>query len=137
MYGAGKVKWKSWIKSWVIHFTLHTINCVCHSIRSMFILLGMYNFDENWKPKNGNMALSSFHFQEAFLNSFFRMFQQTKIWFLKDVILWWYFPYLPPLDVWNSLFNELEFFPVWTGYFACCACKIWNKLKIKFTKLNT
>ena len=23
----------------------HTINCVCHSIRSMFRVLGIYNFD--------------------------------------------------------------------------------------------
>ena len=28
----------------MIHFTAHTLNCVCHSIRSMFIVLGMYNF---------------------------------------------------------------------------------------------
>ena len=25
-------------------FSAHTINCVCHSIRSMFRLLGIYNF---------------------------------------------------------------------------------------------
>ena len=25
-------------------FYAHTINCVCHSIRSMFRVLGMYNF---------------------------------------------------------------------------------------------
>ena len=25
-------------------FSAHTINCVCHSIRSMFRVLGMYNF---------------------------------------------------------------------------------------------
>ena len=25
-------------------FSTHTINCVCHSIRSMFRVLGMYNF---------------------------------------------------------------------------------------------
>ena len=24
----------------------HTINCVCHSIRSMFRVLGVYNFDK-------------------------------------------------------------------------------------------
>ena len=27
-----------------LHFTAHTINCVCHSIRSMFRVLGIYNF---------------------------------------------------------------------------------------------
>ena len=26
------------------HFTAHTINCVCHSIRSMFRVLAIYNF---------------------------------------------------------------------------------------------
>ena len=25
-------------------FSAHTINCVCHSIRSMFRVLGIYNF---------------------------------------------------------------------------------------------
>ena len=28
----------------MIYFTAHTFNCVCHCIRSMFIVLGMYNF---------------------------------------------------------------------------------------------
>ena len=27
------------------NFTAPTINCVCHSIRSMFRVLGVYNFD--------------------------------------------------------------------------------------------
>ena len=27
-----------------IHFTAHTIECVCHSIRPMFGVLGLYNF---------------------------------------------------------------------------------------------
>ena len=27
------------------YFTAHTINCVCHCIRSMFRVLGIYNFD--------------------------------------------------------------------------------------------
>ena len=29
-------------------FYEHTINCVCHSIRSMFRVLGIYNFGKNW-----------------------------------------------------------------------------------------
>ena len=28
----------------MVHFTAHTINCVCHIISSMFRVLGMYNF---------------------------------------------------------------------------------------------
>ena len=28
----------------MIYFTAHTINCVCHSIRAMFRVLGIYNF---------------------------------------------------------------------------------------------
>ena len=35
---------KSWFKSWVIYFTAHTIECVCHCIKSMFRVLGVYNF---------------------------------------------------------------------------------------------
>ena len=36
-----------WFKPWLT-FSAHTINCVCHSIRSMFRVLGMYNF--GWQP---------------------------------------------------------------------------------------
>ena len=28
----------------IYHFTAHTISCVCHSIRSMSRVLGIYNF---------------------------------------------------------------------------------------------
>ena len=28
----------------MIYFTAHTFNCVCHCIRAMFRVLGMYNF---------------------------------------------------------------------------------------------
>ena len=47
---AWKVKWKSWIKSWVINFTAHTFNCVCHCMKSMFKVLGVYNFEYIQKP---------------------------------------------------------------------------------------
>jgi hypothetical protein len=30
-------------------FSAHTINCVCHSLRSMFRVLWVYNFDQNIK----------------------------------------------------------------------------------------
>ena len=30
-------------------FSAHTITCVCHSIRSMFRVLGIYNFDSEVK----------------------------------------------------------------------------------------
>ena len=29
----------------MIYFTAHTFNCVCHCLRVMFRVLGMYNFD--------------------------------------------------------------------------------------------
>ena len=32
----------------MIYFTAHTFNCVCHCIRAMFRVLGMYNFG-GWK----------------------------------------------------------------------------------------
>ena len=35
----------------ISHFTAHTINCVCHSIRSMFSILRMYNFGPCYKNK--------------------------------------------------------------------------------------
>ena len=31
----------------MIYFTAHTFNCVCHCIRAMFRVLGMYNFAAN------------------------------------------------------------------------------------------
>ena len=37
----------------MIYFTAHTFKCVCHSIRTMFRVLGMYNFVlplETWQP---------------------------------------------------------------------------------------
>ena len=46
-----KSKWKSWIKSWVIYFTAHTINCVCHCIKSMFRILSVYNFGKAYDYK--------------------------------------------------------------------------------------
>ena len=33
----------------MIYFTAHTINCVCHSIRTMFRVLDIYNFGSNEK----------------------------------------------------------------------------------------
>ena len=40
------------IKSWVIYFTTHTINCVCRSIRSMFRVLEIYNFEYTQNLEN-------------------------------------------------------------------------------------
>ena len=34
----------------MIYFTAHTLNCVCHCIRAMFRVLGMYNF-ATWSNK--------------------------------------------------------------------------------------
>ena len=33
----------------MIYFTAHIFNCVCHCIRAMFRVLGMYNFEVNPK----------------------------------------------------------------------------------------
>ena len=33
----------------MIYFTAHTFNCVCHCIKVMFRVLGMYNFGINIK----------------------------------------------------------------------------------------
>ena len=49
MYRAGykikKVKGKTHDLNHDLTFYAHIINCVCHSIRSMFRVLGVYNFD--------------------------------------------------------------------------------------------
>ena len=39
-----KVKGKTHDLNHDLTFSAHTIHCVCHSIRSMFRVLGMYNF---------------------------------------------------------------------------------------------
>ena len=48
MYGPGykleKWKEKTHDLNHDLTFSAHTINCVCHSIRSMFRVLGIYNF---------------------------------------------------------------------------------------------
>ena len=56
----------------MIYFTAHTFDCVCHSIRTMFRVLGIYNFgfglakikhaltitDENDKARNLHPIIS-------------------------------------------------------------------------------
>ena len=44
-----KVKGKNHDLNHDLTFSAHTINCVCHSIRSMFRVLGMYNFGQGAK----------------------------------------------------------------------------------------
>ena len=66
MYGA-KYKLEKWKEK--IHdlnhdltFSAHTINCVCHRIRSMFRVLGIYSFGGKVEACNkGNSDLSSYH----------------------------------------------------------------------------
>ena len=41
-------------------FYAHTFNCVCHSIRSMFRVLGIYNFDLGLKPHVCNLCHEGF-----------------------------------------------------------------------------
>ena len=54
------MKWKSWIKSWVIHFTAHTFNCVCHCIKSMFRVLGVYNFGPGFNQNSNENIVRIF-----------------------------------------------------------------------------
>ena len=35
----------------MIYFTAHTFQCVCHCIRTMFRVLGVYNFEQSYKNK--------------------------------------------------------------------------------------
>ena len=55
-------------------FYAHTINCVCHSIRSMFRVLGVYNFGASQKKQIEMHMMQSVagncHFQNIFILSF-------------------------------------------------------------------
>ena len=55
-YKAWKVKGKTHDINHDLTFSAHTINCVCHNIRSMFRVLGIYNFglcpDKSGKDEN-------------------------------------------------------------------------------------
>ena len=44
MAGRNRVKGKTHDLNHDLTYSEHTINCVCHSIKSMFRVLGMYNF---------------------------------------------------------------------------------------------
>ena len=46
-----KVKGKTHDLNHDLTFSAHTINCVCHSIRSMFRVLVMYNFGKDDRKK--------------------------------------------------------------------------------------
>ena len=46
----------------MIYFTAHTINCVCHSIRTMFRVLGMYNFGYGRKVQHKKLQQDIFCF---------------------------------------------------------------------------
>jgi hypothetical protein len=39
-------------------FSAHTINCVCHSIRSMFRVVGIYNFAAGLNSKNFDIKVA-------------------------------------------------------------------------------
>ena len=39
----------------MIYFTAHTFNCVCHSIRTMFRVLGVYNFASYQQYRNTSL----------------------------------------------------------------------------------
>ena len=61
-------------------FSAHTINCVCHSIRSMFRVLGMYNFGaipKNEQPLIANWDFlkckiaDTYHFEKVVINDTF------------------------------------------------------------------
>ena len=58
-------------------FSAHTINCVCHSIRSMFRVLGIYNFGFSF-----NRAASSLRRKNDFVFK-----QDCPIW-AKVNIIW-------------------------------------------------
>ena len=51
---------KNMVSTIILHFTAPTINCVCHSIRSMFIVLEIYNFDAGEIKRSGNSDLKKY-----------------------------------------------------------------------------
>ena len=68
----------------ILHFTAHTINCVCQSIRSMFRVLGIYNFDVgiiqglesflNPRVSNGKFSIWAFDLMKASLGKMTKLF---------------------------------------------------------------
>ena len=51
---------KSMVSTIILHFTAPTINCVCHSIRSMFIVLEINNFDAGEIKRSRNSDLKKY-----------------------------------------------------------------------------
>ena len=52
----------------MIYFTAHTFNYVCHCIRVMFRVLGMYNFASNLKEYTNSLVnMNSFYVKIPFV----------------------------------------------------------------------
>ena len=58
---AWKVKWITHDLNHDLTFYAHSINYVCHSIRSMFRVLGIYNFDQWQKVSGKNIHIYFFN----------------------------------------------------------------------------
>ena len=86
--------------------------------------------NENWVVTSKQFQISYFEYWHlCYYNPFLNIISSLS-------------SYLSALDfcnysVWNIQFDELDFFPIWAGFFLpAVACKIqfWNRIKIKFFK---
>ena len=69
----------------MIYFTAHTFKCVCHSIRTMFRVLGIYNFALKLKVQYSNKMretqnehMNLFRVHSTFRFSFFSQSDQKR-----------------------------------------------------------
>ena len=101
-------------------FPAHTINCVCHSIMSMFKLLGIYNFDRHMKIMWATEC-GIFHCTFALQRNFMR----SKFWQLHSLLV------VQPIygvraevgDIILSCHRELF---AWVGTYWWNFLKLWN-----------
>ena len=64
--------------------SVHTINCVCHSMRSMFRVLGIYNFDSRKEVSNAILETSRcFFFVFFFSINFYMNFPMLLTFMIK------------------------------------------------------
>ena len=105
-----------------------------------FVGLGTSNFEAIFPPfdLNGQIALgqrfvSSIVNMDVWVLYYYRKVASTSTSRLEA--------HTPPIysPVWNIEFDELDFFPSLNWIFlpaVACKIQVWNRLKIKFTKLD-
>ena len=71
----------------MIYFTAHTLNCVCHCIRAMFRVLGMYNFAFSLKFFSISRTICS-HSTSLVANANLRSYGVQMYYFANNFVFW-------------------------------------------------